>query len=126
MITTVQYEKLNKPIQRGSGSEPLDELKVNVDYHKGGYNYFSGDMEANAIYVYITPIHRGDMFTTYTLLGDHHSCGYKIKLKELSRKSQKQIDLMAEKVIPHSKEIAELYSDGKHCEIFNLIMELIK
>lgn len=126
MITTLQYEKLNRPIQRSSGSEPLDELKVKVDYQKGGYNYFSGNIEANAIYVYITPVHRGDMFTSCTMLGDRHSCGYKIKLKELNRKSQKQIDLMAEKVIPHAKEIADLYSDYKHGEIFNLIMELIK
>ena len=121
---TVQYARLKKPIKR-AGGEPLDELKVKVDYQKGGYNYYSGDVETNAIYVYLTPIHRSGMIVSQTLLGDRHSCGFKIKLKELNRKSQKQINLMAEKIIPHTQEIADLYSDYKHNEVYNLIKELI-
>ena len=124
-METKSYTKLKRPINR-AGGEPLDELKINIDYQKGGYNYFSGNLNESGVYTYITPIHRGNGFCSQSILGDQHSCGYKIFLKELNRKSQKQINLMAEKVIPHSQEIADLYSDYKHRVVYDLIKKLIE
>lgn len=118
------YVALKTPINRASG-EALDELKISVDYQKGGYNYLSGNLEDGGIFVYFTPVHRSGGIISRTLLGQQHECGYKILMKPLNRKSQKQIDLMAEKVAPYAQQIADLYSDYKHDEVYNLIQSII-
>jgi len=47
--------------------------------------------------------------------------GYKILLKELGRKSQKQLDLAAERIMPFAADIANLYSERKHNELVQLV-----
>lgn len=118
------YAALKTPINR-AGREALDELKISVDYQKGGVSYFSGNYSESGVYVYITPVHRSGGIISCTMLGQQHECGYKILMKPLNRKSQKQIDLMAEKVVPYAQQIADLYSDYKHNEVYNLIQSII-
>lgn len=118
------YVNLKSPIERAS-SESLDELKISVDYQKGGYNYFSGNYSEGGVYAYLTPVYRTCGVISCTMLGKQHECGYKIFLKALGRKSQKQIDLMFNKIMPHAQEIADLYSDYKHQEVYELIKSLI-
>ena len=101
-----------------------DELRINVAYQKGGINYFSGNIENSGVFVYLTPVHRDGISVGQTICGDQHISGYKILCKPLNRKSQKQINLVAEKVLKHASEIADLYSDYKHQEVFNLIKTL--
>ena len=125
MTETKVFAKLNSPIIRSGCRDALDELKIMVDYQKAGYNYFSGNFNEGGVYVYFTPVHRSGMITSQSLLGELHECGYKILLKPLNRKSQKQINLMAEKVIPHAQEIADLYCVAKHREIYDKVKQLI-
>ena len=50
--------------------------------------------------------------------------GYKILLKEMGRKSQKQIDLAADLIIPYAQQIADYYSEGKHEAVYNFIKKV--
>jgi hypothetical protein len=117
------YVNLKSPVNTGGGSIH-NELRVEVDYQKGGFNWFTGDYSNSGVYVFLTPVSRGNGFEGFSITGSQHVNGYKILLKEIGRKSQKQIDLMAEKVLPHASQIADLYSDAKHKEIYDLITKL--
>jgi len=117
------YVTLKTPINR-AGGEALDELCINVDYQKGGINYFSGNYSDSGVFVYLTPVHRDGICVSQTILGKQHECGYKILLKQINRRSQKQINLMAEKVLPYAQQIADLYSDRKHQDVYNLIKSI--
>lgn len=118
------YVALKTPIER-AGSTPLNELRINVDYHKGGINYFNGDCEESGVRVYITPVYRDGICCSQTISGNLHTDGYKILLKQINRRSQKQINLMAEKIFPYAQQIADLYSDRKHDEIYKLINSIV-
>ena len=123
-MEVTKYVKLKAPIVRGIHLDTLDELRVRVDYQKGGFNYFSDDMESGGVYVYLTPVHHGNGFISQTIDGKTHNMGYKILIKELNRKSQKQINIVAELIIPKAQEIADLYSTGNHREVYNFIKEI--
>jgi hypothetical protein len=114
---------LKKPVITGAGST-LDKLRIKVDYQKGGINYFSGDICKSGVYVYITPCSYENGIVGQTITGKTHQDGYKILLKELNRKSQKQIDLAAGKIMPYAQQISDLYSDAKHREIYELIKSI--
>ena len=118
------YLELKQPITR-AGGEPLNKLRINVDYQKGGMNYFSGDYSESGVYIYIQPCTYNNGIVGTVITGKQHLDGYKILLKELNRKSQKQIDLMAEKVLPYAQQIADLYSDGRHQDIYNLVKSIV-
>ena len=123
-MEVTKYVKLKTPIVRGIHLDTLDELRVRVDYQKGGFNYFSDDMESGGVYVYLTPVHHGNGFISQTIDGKTHNMGYKILIKELNRKSQKQINIVAELIMPKAQEIADLYSTGNHREVYNFIKEI--
>ena len=120
------YVKLKKPIVRGQHLDTLDELKICVDYQKGGYSYFTGDVEEGGVYVYLTPVHRNNGIVSTTIDGNMHNSGYKILLKELGRKSQKQINIAAELVLPYADQIADYYSEGQHQAVYNFVMKIYK
>ena len=123
-METKKYVALKTQIER-AGGEPLDELKINIDYQKGGINYFSGNYSDSGVFVYLTPVHRNGICVSCSILGQQHECGYKILLKQINRRSQKQINLMAEKVLPYAQQIADLYSDRKHQDVYNLIKSIV-
>ena len=123
-MEVTKYVRLKTPIVRGIHLDTLDELRVRVDYQKGGFNYFSGDMESGGVYVYLTPVHRANGFISQTIDGKTHNMGYKILIKELNRKSQKQINIVAELIMPKAQKIADLYSTGNHREVYNFIKEI--
>ena len=118
------YLNLKTPISKGNG-EFLNKLRINVDYQKGCVNYFSGDYSESGVYIYIQPCTYNNGIIGTAITGKQHLDGYKILLKELNRKSQKQIDLMAEKVMPYAGVIADLYSECKHRDIYNLIKSIV-
>lgn len=123
-METKVYVSLKAPIAHVGNT--YDELRINVNYQKGGINYWNGKMEESGVFVYLTPVHRDGICVGQTICGDRHISGYKILCKPLNRKSQKQINLVAEKVLKHASEIADLYSDYKHQEVFNLIKTLVE
>jgi hypothetical protein len=120
------YVKLKKPIVRGQHLDTLDELRVRVSYQKGGINYFTGDIESSGVYVSLTPVHRNNGIVGQTIDGNLHNSGYKVLIKELGRKSQKQINLVAEAVLPKAEQIADYYSEGQHQAVLNLLRELFQ
>ena len=97
------YVKIN-PIER-VGGEPLDELKIRVEYVKDMLNGKRG------VYAFFTPVHRGEYFETCTLCADIRESGFRMFLRELNRKSQKIEDELSEKVIEKADEIAGLWNE---------------
>lgn len=122
-METKVYVGLKTPINTGGGSI-RNELKIKVDYQKGGVNYFSGNYSDSGVYVYITPVSRGNGFEGFSITGNQHIDGYKVLMKQINRKSQKQIELVAANVMPYAQQIADLYSDGKHQEVYSLLMSI--
>ena len=114
----VIYKQIN-PIER-AGSTPLNELKIRVDYTKGGYNYKRG------IYAYITPVHReqvsGCNIDSCSLLGDVRESGFKVCLREMARKSQKVEDQITAAVESHADEIVEHWNNGDYPAISRLLL----
>ena len=117
------FVDLKTPIAQAGGGE-LKQLRIMVDYEKGGMNSFSGNVYESGVKVYLTPCTVTNGIITQTIMGEQHVCGYKVMLKQINRKSQKQIDIMAEKILPYAQQIADLYSDAKHKEIVKLITDI--
>jgi hypothetical protein len=124
-METKIYVDLKTPVNTGSG-KILNKLRINVDHQKGGINYFSGEYSETGVYVYIQPCTNENGIVGTVITGKQHYDGYKILLKELGRKSQKQIDLMAAKVMPYAQQIADLYSDARHKDIYDLVKTAVK
>lgn len=124
MIKTEDYAVLANPIYpKGGRQEPLNKLKVSIDYASGGCSFLTGDNYESGVYVYLTPCTHENGITRTCWDGNTHTMGYKILLKEMYRKSQKQINLAAELIMPHIQEIANYYSDGNHTAVYKFIME---
>jgi hypothetical protein len=115
-----KYVKLSKPIVR-NGLDTLDELSIRIDHQKPSFNYFYGGYDKGGVYVYLTPVHRENGFVSQTIDGNTHNMGYKILIKELGRKSQKQIDIAVERIMPFAETIGEVYGEGNHQQVYNLI-----
>jgi hypothetical protein len=124
MVKTIDYPILKNPIAGGHG--PLDKLKVEIDYQKGGFSVLSGEYSDSGVYAYLTPCSHENGITSTYINGDLHTMGFKILLKKMGRKSQKQINIVAELIMPKAQEIADLYSTGNHREVYNLIKEISK
>ena len=120
-----KYVKLSKPIVR-NGLDTLDELRIRIDHQKPSFNYFYGGSDKGGVYVYLTPVHRENGIVSQTIDGNTHNSGYKILIKELGRKSQKQINLVAEAVFPKAEQIADYYSERQHQAVLNLLRELFQ
>ncbi len=121
MAKLVDYPILKTPIPSGRKEEPLNKLKVEIDYSKSGVSYLTGDYYEGGVYVYLTPCRHENGVTSTFWDGKTHTMGYKILLKQMGRKSQKQIDIAAERIIPLAQEIADKYSDGDHKQVYSLI-----
>jgi hypothetical protein len=68
-------------------NEKASHLKVEVYYHKGGANYFTGGMESRGIKLSVSPIKRGENYESYTAF-----TGFKKHLKDMTRFNQKACD----------------------------------
>lgn len=111
------YSKFSSPIGT------LNELKVSVDYQKGGMNYFNGDMEMGGIYVYLTPTERTKYGFRTIISGNTKEMGFKIFVRPLGRKSQKAITEVFNKI--NQKELIEnvtkLFEQERYADIVRLI-----
>lgn len=126
MVNLREYKELKTPVQGSRPEEPLNELRVEVNYQLGGRNWFTGNIDSRGVFLSLTPVRRGNCFIQTLINGQLHTMGYKILLKELGRKSQKQLDLAAERLMPFAGAIADLYSEGKHNEIVQLVKKVYK
>lgn len=115
------YVKIN-PIPVADEKEGLNELKISVDYAKGGVNYFNGRSEKRGIYVYFTPVYRSGGIQRSIMLGGRKESGFKAFVRECGRMSQKQIDSVFERVEGIKDKIAELYDKEAYQTIAALVM----
>lgn len=113
--------KIYKSIEpiKVAGGDDLNELKIMVEYTKGGYNSKRG------VYAWITPIHRGDTFVRCILLGDVRESGFKVCLKEMARKSQKVEDAICAVVELLADKIVEHWNKGEYHEISRLLLSAV-
>ena len=83
------------------------DLKVEVYYHKGGYNLFTYEPERRGIYFSISPVKRDGIWESYTAFS-----GTKICVKELKRKSDKSLNEVISKIEPIIEEVVRMYENG--------------
>lgn len=119
------FVKLQNSIKRANSST-LDELRVSIDYCKGGHNYATGSYEERGIKVFFTPIHRDRLSHSTSILGSIIECGFKMHVLDTNRKSQKKIDKVADAIKPHLDKFGELWGQEDFARtIYNMVMEAV-
>ena len=83
------------------------DIKVDVYYHKGGFNCFTCEPERRGIYFSISPVKRDGIWESYTAFS-----GSKICVKELKRKSDKSLNEVISKIEPIIEEVVRMYENG--------------
>lgn len=112
------FVKFQNPIKN------LNELRVSVDYQKGGMNYFNGNMEQGGIYVYLTPTERTKYGFRTIISGNKKEMGFKIFIRPLGRKSQKAIEEVFNKI--NQNELLEKVTNYFEQELYSDIVRIIK
>lgn len=119
------YTKLQSSIERANSSS-LDELRVSIDYYKGGHNYAYGNYEEGGIKVFFTPIHRDRLSYSTSILGSIIECGFKMHVLDTNRRSQKKIDKVADAIKPHLDKFGEIWGQEDFARtIYNMVMEAV-
>lgn len=67
-----------------NGSTQVNYLRVDFNYSKGGYNYFTYKQESRGYYIHVSPVNKVDRMETYTAFSGIKAC-----LLEVTRKSNK-------------------------------------
>ena len=111
--------KLNNPIKQAGENRDLDLLEVNVYYDKGDYNTRRG-IKMSVHPIRITD-YNGVKMVSRIVLGDKKETGIYAHIKDLNRKSNKQIELVAERVFKHLEFIREHYEKEDFQTIQNLV-----
>ena len=121
-MSTEFFVKLSNPIKRVESST-LDELRVEVDQYKGGFNYAYGNYEESGVNVFFSPIHRDGRCFSTTILGNVVESGFKIHVLDAKRKSQKKIDKVAKAIEPLLSKFGEIWGQDN----FNItICDMVK
>lgn len=83
------------------------KIKVEVDYDKGGMNYFNGRVDKRGYYLYVRVVDCVDngqyMSESCNLFGS----GYKFFLHEVGRKSNKQFEVACAKAEAKENELIQ-------------------
>ena len=119
------FVKLQKPVMRTDGTS-FEELRVTVDHYKGGYNYAYGNYEEGGIKVFFTPIHRDRLSYSTSILGSIIECGFKIRVLDAKRKSQKKIDKVADAIKPFIDKFGEIWGqDNFNVTLYDMVKNAI-
>ena len=103
-------------------------IKVEVEYSKGGFNGFTGGQERRGIWLYICPVTLEKMkLGEKDYVSEQYIAfsGKKICLRELSRKSDKQLDLIVSKVEPIAEKLATLFRENKFVEMNTAVSQVM-
>ncbi len=102
------------------------DLELGLTYQLGGQNFGTMKHEARGIYLHIDVVELSEGCVKRQLFGslDGHTKSGKILLKELKRKSQKQLTNMLTRL--DLDAISTLWINGKYELAFNLIKEQAK
>ena len=124
-MSTEFFVKLSNPIKRVE-SPTLDELRVEVDQYKGGFNYAYGGYEESGVNIFFSPIHRDGRWFSTTLLGGIVESGFKIHALDSKRKSQKKIDKVAKAIEPLLNKFGEIWGqDNFNITICDMVKDAI-
>ena len=122
-MKTEFFVKLQNPIKRVESST-LDELRVEVDQYKGGFNYAYGGYEESGVNIFFSPIHRDGRCFSTTILGNVAESGFKIHVLDAKRKSQKKIDEVAKAIEPLLSKFGEIWGqDNFNYTICNMVKD---
>lgn len=82
------------------------ELKIQVYYHLGGMNYFTGKSEGRGYYLSVTPVkrERGPVFSSESFVG---FSGIKKLLLPVSRQSEKKFQEAVSMVDANQQELID-------------------
>lgn len=115
----------NLEIQEPTGIEN-EFLVLETSYQLGGTNYSTGRSEKRGIYLHFTTktIERKDGYSTsrFSLYGDGNC---KVFVKELKRKSQKQLQLFHDYLYSNKDKFINAFKNDQQV-IFDLIKEYNK
>lgn len=97
--------------------------KIECNYLLGGMNYFTGDHERRGIFIHFTKVEKTKDSECFGLFNDF---SYKIFVKELKRKSQKQIDNIWDKFFENDnfEKLHDLHIKGKRNELITLLSNI--
>lgn len=127
-----EYLKPIPPMKTDSREDSvLDKLSVTVDYEKGGWSCFTGDLNDRGIYVYVKPtqlinhVYNGKTFVTRktVISGNRKLSGFKVFIKPLTRKSEKQLDIIYNKVGQVIDEVVAAYVNEDFTKVAELLMK---
>ena len=92
-------------------------LSIETTYQLGGTNYGTGQAEKRGIYLHFTTVDIEENYRRFSLYGDGNC---KVFVKELKRKSQKQLELFHKYVLDNIEEFIESFNTDKQ-QLFTLI-----
>lgn len=101
------------------------QIKVELSYQLGGINYFTYKKESRGLYLHITPVEVRDCGNGMICESFVGFSGIKFLVKELGRKSDKQQELLWNKILPHTRQLADLFEKGEYQSIMDKLNELL-
>ena len=112
------------PIKVSGSHTELNVLTVEIDHDKGGFNTFTGEYRKTGIICRISPKGKHDGIVSQIIDGKTEHMGFYVFLVPCGRRSPKRLQNAADAILPHAKEIAELFLQGEYVEIANLVTKL--
>ena len=114
--------KLENPVDDGKGFK-ANTIRIEVKHNIGGHSVFSDSFMRRGITCYVTPINIKD--NSYSVLydGKMKHQGYYVFLKEVGRRSEKQMQKFADSIFPKADEIANMFISGELQKSAKLILE---
>jgi hypothetical protein len=87
-----------------------DKLAMTIRYYLGGYNYFSGDLNARGYRLSFTPCSISAGMRSCTLMSaDKWESGFYLFLEDATRFNAKRLDYWYNKIKPLSNKLRELF-----------------
>lgn len=122
------YAPINPIITHPSDPErdKLTELNIRVYYDKGDSCTWSGRQNQRGIYVSFTPIYRNGVCIGQTILGDKKTMGFKVFLKELNRRSDKQLEAIARAVESRIADFTREWDNDDWDKMWSIAKECVK
>lgn len=86
---------LKRPVVRGEASGVCGHTHLNVrlDYSKGGRNYYTGQDDPRGVWLYVSPVEKGDGFTRQ-IMGK----GSRFLIEEMQRKNPKRVEKLGDQL----------------------------
>lgn len=92
------------------------DLKIELTYTLGGYNYFSGNQNPRGYKLYFTPVARGNGvsgmgFEESTLMGDQFDSGFYVGVETADRYNAKRLGQLAEALDANLDQLGRFYCE---------------